>query len=80
MKFLVVVLVIVVVLWLMSSRRGTLRSKRSAPKPALPEAMVACAHCGVHLPRSEAVEGSDGRWFCGSAHRLAAEQRGESER
>ena len=72
-KFLVLILVVAVVLWLMSSRRSSVREKRRAA-PRAPEAMIACAHCGVHLPRSDAVEGRDGQLFCGNAHRLAHEQ------
>jgi uncharacterized protein len=33
-----------------------------------PETMVPCAYCGIHLPRSEALE-VDGRYFCGQEHR-----------
>ena len=36
-----------------------------------PQIMVACAHCGLHLPRSDAVLDAQGRGFCGAAHRLA---------
>ncbi len=35
--------------------------------------MVACAHCGVHLPRDEALPGRGGV-FCGEPHRTAYEQ------
>lgn len=35
------------------------------------QAMVACAHCALHLPQTEAVADPQGRWFCGEAHRLA---------
>jgi uncharacterized protein len=35
--------------------------------------MVACAHCGVHLPRDEALPGRGGV-FCGDAHRTAFEK------
>jgi uncharacterized protein len=35
--------------------------------------MIACAHCGVHLPRDEALPGRGGV-FCGDAHRAAYEQ------
>jgi uncharacterized protein len=35
--------------------------------------MLACAHCGVHLPRDEALPGRGGV-FCGEAHRAAYEQ------
>jgi uncharacterized protein len=30
--------------------------------------MVACAHCGLNLPRSEALEGPDG-FYCSEEHR-----------
>jgi len=73
MKLLVLLIVIVVVLWLMSSRRGSVQTKRRGA-PRAPEAMVVCAHCGVHLPHSDAVTGRDGLLFCGNAHRLAHEQ------
>jgi len=33
------------------------------------EAMVKCAHCGVHLPISEALPGSSNQFFCSDAHR-----------
>ena len=35
--------------------------------------MLACAHCGVHLPRDEALPGRGGV-FCGDAHRAAFEK------
>ena len=54
--------------------RGFFRAKvrdRESPNRATSargEAMVACARCGVNLPRSEAVEES-GRWLCqGNPH------------
>ena len=42
---------------------------RDSAKPAA-EPMVRCAHCGVHLPLSEAV--ADGtNVYCSDPHRLA---------
>jgi uncharacterized protein len=82
MKFVLFLVLIVVVVWML---RGALRRRvdpPSAEKPAgksaaqsaeLPEDMVACAQCGVHLPRSEALPGRGGL-FCGDAHRRAFEQ------
>lgn len=40
-------------------------------KPVLPERMVTCAYCGVHLPESDALP-ADGRHYCHEAHRKAA--------
>ena len=41
------------------------------PPPAQPgggaEAMVRCAHCGIHLPRSEALL-QNGRTWCSADH------------
>jgi len=39
-----------------------------APKPEAGEDMVRCAHCGVHLPRSESIV-SHGESFCSNEHR-----------
>lgn len=48
------------------------RSGKPGNKPAdKPTPMLACAHCGVHLPQAEALTDAAGRPFCGEAHRLA---------
>ena len=73
MKFLVVLVVVVVVLWLLlgRSRRGGDAGKRGpADKPAAAEGMLRCAHCGVHLPASEALQIGE-RAYCSAAHRDA---------
>ncbi|SDX93179.1 uncharacterized protein SAMN04515617_108118 [Collimonas sp. OK242] len=33
------------------------------------EAMVACAHCGMHFPASEALTDASGTVFCSAEHR-----------
>jgi uncharacterized protein len=72
MKFLVLIVVVVGVLWLMRSLRRP--NLPPTPKPPAPqnEEMVVCEQCGVHLPRSEALPGRGGV-FCGEAHRSAHE-------
>ena len=77
MKFFLLLAVFFVVVWLI--RGGRRRSRPEAPPPTPPappegadsanESIVACLHCGLHLPQSEAVSGAAG-WFCGEAHRL----------
>lgn len=52
-----------------ASRRAKPGPRPEAPPEPTP--MLACAHCGVHLPQAEAVLDSAGRPFCGEAHRLA---------
>jgi uncharacterized protein len=36
--------------------------------------MVRCAHCGLHLPATEAIAGPGGAVYCSTAHREAATQ------
>lgn len=36
---------------------------------AAPQEMVACAACGLHLPRDEALADARGRLFCSAQHR-----------
>jgi len=73
MKYLLVVLVVCFVLWLMfgRGRRGDGAARRASPSKAKPVAMIACAHCGVHLPQTDALLDAGGRLYCGEAHRLA---------
>ncbi|AYD66789.1 MAG: PP0621 family protein [Achromobacter sp.] len=47
--------------------QGRGKAARSAPAPAAPESMVRCAHCGIHLPRSEAVL-LNGMTWCSTEH------------
>lgn len=70
MKFLVVVVVVALVGWLLLRSRGGARVAQRGAAPAQPQAMVQCLHCGVHLPRSDALEDPRGM-FCSEAHRLA---------
>ena len=75
MKILLFLLAVFVLLWLL--RGGT--SRRAPPRPPAPRAaeppqpMLACAPCGVHLPRDEALPGKGGA-FCSEAHRAAFEK------
>lgn len=73
-KYLVLVLVIVLVVWFFKKDRPARKSGGSAPKrgrAALPQPMVRCAHCGVHLPAAEALPGVQGLHYCSEDHRQA---------
>jgi uncharacterized protein len=73
MKYLLVIVVVGFVLWLMFGRgRGTgAKGRPPAGTAAQPVPVIGCAHCGLHLPQTEAVADASGRWYCGDAHRLA---------
>lgn len=68
MKYLFLLGLAVLVYWWLTRSRRTHDSDSVAPPPAEPEAMVRCAHCGVHLPRHEAI-GENSDYFCSAAHR-----------
>jgi uncharacterized protein len=53
------------------AQRAATPRRPGATNAAAPDRMLRCAHCGLHLPESEALRGADGRDYCGPAH-LAA--------
>ena len=75
MKLVVVLLAVLLLIWLLlgSTRRRAKDARRDDP-PAQPapkvEGMIACAHCGVHLPASLSLQ-LGGRAYCSVAHRDA---------
>jgi uncharacterized protein len=40
-----------------------------------PERMVACAHCGIHLPESESLSDDERRPYCCEEHRRLGSKR-----
>jgi uncharacterized protein len=64
-KLLLLVIALVVLYFLV---RGFMRKRSRSSAPPSSESMVPCAHCGVNVPRSEALEGA-GRFFCSEEHR-----------
>jgi uncharacterized protein len=76
MKIALFLLAVIVLLWLLRGsfgRRGDAAAPAARKPAAEPQAIVACVHCGVHLPRDEALPGRGGV-FCGDAHRDAFEE------
>ncbi len=66
-KLIFLVLGIVVAWAVLKSYRNSLSARAEPPREAAPEDMVRCAHCGVHLPRSESHV-SDEKFFCSEEH------------
>jgi uncharacterized protein len=44
-------------------------TEQSPEAEAPTEQMVSCAHCGIHLPLSESVQGAGALHFCSDEHR-----------
>lgn len=75
------VIVLVIVAWLFRSKKNsagtnkarsdtTAKANDAKATPDGVEPMLPCAHCGVHVPASEAVISSSGVAFCSQEHRL----------
>lgn len=70
MKYLLLFALLGVIWWMWKNRSEHLPPDSPAPRDPAPEKMVTCAHCGVHLPESDALlEGE--RAYCNVAHRDA---------
>lgn len=80
MKYLLVLVVIFVGIWMWRNNRlneqMSKQRKESPPTRGNKEqqTMVSCAHCGLHLPQTEALAapGADAMhqvWFCSAEHR-----------
>lgn len=64
-RLLLLALAVLALVWLV---RRALRARQAPPDAAkVPAELVACAHCGVLLPRAEARSG-DGGQYCGEEH------------
>ena len=86
MKYLLVLAVLWVAIWLWRKNRreemqdamrerAARQAQQRTPAPAgAPQAMVRCAHCGLHLPATEAIAAPGGAVYCSTAHREAATQ------
>ncbi len=83
MKYLVLIAVLAVAYMLWRQKRldrptrgrSGPASSSTGPAPgqpaaaAKPQEMIRCSHCGLHLPREDAVTGTGGRLFCSTQHR-----------
>lgn len=78
MKYLLVLVVVFVGVWMWRNNRMAAtqdrqqKKARAADREAGQQVMVACAHCGLHIPQTEALPSPDGtpeQWFCSSEHR-----------
>jgi len=62
---LLIAIAVVIYLLIRSYRKGKPQQDK-----IIPEKMVRCAHCGLHLPEGESIQ-AYGQFFCGAEHRDA---------
>jgi uncharacterized protein len=68
MRFIVLVVLVVLAVWLIRrALRGPVQKADLQKRTEAVGELVRCAHCGVHLPRSEARQAA-GRLYCSEEH------------
>lgn len=73
MKYLILLLAILgAVWWLRRPRRMSSAKTEKSHASDGPQEMTRCLDCGLHLPRHDAVAGTQGM-YCSEAHRLRRE-------
>ena len=66
-RIVILVVLVVIAVWLVRRALLPAAKKDSSGKPPLQGDLVACARCGLNLPRAEAHE-AGGALFCGDEH------------
>ena len=63
------IIIILIGVWLVLSivKRALASHENHPPRKPSIASMVACAHCGVHLPESEAIQ-KNGKHYCCEEH------------
>ena len=65
MKYLIILVIVLGGIWWIRQLR---KPKPPPAKSTGPLEMVACVHCGTHVPENEATKGAKGA-YCSPAHR-----------
>ena len=77
MKYLVLIAVIAVVIWLIRTGRPPMASQRNPTRATKsgasnPQEMAICPTCGVHFPETDGIQGR-AALYCSDSHRSSAE-------
>lgn len=66
-KLIFYIMVAVLIYWVIQNRQSKTEKTETHSEPI--EDMVSCTHCGVHLPKSEAISNDKNQYFCCNEHR-----------
>ncbi|HWI84405.1 PP0621 family protein [Ramlibacter sp.] len=76
MKYLLLIAIVLLVAWLWRGNRqqdrATGGSAARRPPQVAQQEMIECPVCSVHVPRSDALPGPDGQFYCCAEHRSRA--------
>jgi uncharacterized protein len=73
MKFLLILALVFIGMWMWRSARQDKESSQKPPAPPSgPQEMVSCTLCGLHFPQADGVQGRKGL-YCSTEHRKQAE-------
>ncbi|MCE7914364.1 MAG: hypothetical protein DYH15_06670 [Nitrosomonas sp. PRO4] len=64
-KLILYIIIAILIYWLIKNRKQK-HAKNETPIDPI-EDMVSCKHCGIHLPKSEAIYDSN-QYFCCKEH------------
>ncbi len=78
-NILIFILVLIAIWWVRRALQrmregGAAKRAHKAGRASGPERMLACDHCGVHVPESEGVRQGDA-FFCSEEHRRLGARR-----
>ena len=69
MKYLIILIVVLLVYFWLRGQRTVDRSPPQRPPLPAPQDTVACARCGLHIPRSEALTIGTRNYCCAEHQR-----------
>lgn len=69
LRFILIALAIWLAVQIVRRMLSQQRKRVAGQKKTVAHSMVRCAHCGLHVPETEAVQ-DGGRFFCSNEHRL----------
>jgi uncharacterized protein len=74
LKYLVILAVLYLVYSFIKRQKTLEQATRNPSEISSPQIMVACARCGVHLPKSDALISPTAKSYCCAEHMHQGEQ------
>jgi uncharacterized protein len=72
MKYVLLFAILVIAYLIWRNNRLERKPPPRATPPGMPQQMVSCDACGLHLPQADALPGPGGQFYCCQEHRRGA--------